>query len=119
MLKVSLPSEVLVFPRSRKLCLDSRLSSSIPSLHYSLFPSAISLSHCSIDQMFHYQHKSGYISKSLTIGYSFFTVVWVTRCCVKKLMSVSYLICRSVSSCLFVGLTLTSKNLFLLLKISQ
>ena len=63
MLKVSLLSEVLLFPRSRKLCLDSRLFSSIPSLHYNLFPSAISLSRGSIDQIFHYQNKSGYISK--------------------------------------------------------
>ena len=49
------------------------------------------------------------ISQSLTIGYTFLTVVWMARCWVKKLMSVVGLTCRSAPSCLFLSLTLTSK----------
>ena len=30
------------------------------------------------------------VSQSLTIGYTFLTVVWVTRCCIEKLISVSW-----------------------------
>ena len=96
-LKVSLLSEVLVFIRWRSrscIYLLFWVSASLLSFHYSLFLSAISLGRGSFDQTFHYQNKPR---------------AWVTRYWMKKLMT-DVLMCKPVSSCLFLSLRLTSKT---------
>ena len=65
MLKVSLLSEVQVFPHSRESAIP-RFTSFFEYLHpnhSSMVLSFISLSHCSVDQTFYYQNKSCCISK--------------------------------------------------------
>ena len=109
MLKV----EVLVFPLSRSLSLDSPFPLSVcilTILSYSLFPSAISISHCNIDQIFKYQNKFCYISNSWL--WSILLWKWYGW---QDMESRSWwvlvgLICKSVSSCLYLSLKLAPKK---------
>ena len=112
MLKVSLLSEIPVFLRSRRLCLDSPLALSIcfQTIFLTIAPfHQPFLKVVAVLIKLFIIRTNPAVSQSLTEGYTFLTVVRVTRCWAKKLMSVSF-IGRSVSSCLFLSITLTSKN---------
>ena len=75
-----------------------------------LFPSAISISHCNIDQIFNYQNKFCYISNCWL--WSILLWKWYGW---QDMESRSWwvlvgLICKSVSSCLYLSLKLAPKK---------
>ena len=106
----------MVYLRSRRLCLDSPLALSIcslPSIHYSIFPSAdfLGLSTVFVLIKFLIIGTSPFVFQKLTIGNDFVYSGMNSKMLNQETDECQYrLIFRAVSSSLFVSLTLTSEK---------